>query len=272
MTNQKYKAMQEKIDYDKDYGSSIKNLWVPAPRFVLRRRRILQLTNALPAGKLLETGSGSAALLREFALRNYDCTGYDTSDKARDVAGIMVGALSNVNIVNKEEDSWKQGFDYLLSCEVLEHIDDDQAVLNKWVGYLKTGGIAIITVPCHMRKFGPLDNWAGHIRRYEKLELEQLLDSSGLEITHFETYGYPLANMTSIVRNLIIRKKDINRKHRNHDTATARSGVDRRTENTLYHFQTNIFGRLIMRVSFILQYLFRKTELGDGFIVLAKKR
>lgn len=263
--------MQEKIDYDKDYGSSIKNLWVPAPRFVLRRRRILQLTSSFPAGKLLETGSGSAALLREFALRNYDCTGYDTSDKARDVAGIMVGALSNVNIVNKEEDSWQQGFDYLLSCEVLEHIDDDQAALNKWIGYLKTGGVAIITVPCHMRKFGPLDNWAGHIRRYEKLELEQLLDRSGLEITHFETYGYPLANISSIL-NRILKTRKTSHKNRNSDTATARSGIDRKTENKLYRFQTNIFGRLIMRVGFILQYLFRKTELGDGFIVLAKKR
>ncbi len=272
MTGYKHKAMQEQISYDKDYGPSIKGRWVPAPRFALRRRRILGITQSFPAGKLLEAGPGAAALLREFALRNYDCTGFDTSDEARNVSELMVGDLPNVQILSKAQDDWQQGFDYLLSCEVLEHIDDDQHAINEWVGYLKSGGIAIITVPCHMKKFGPLDDWAGHLRRYEKPELEQLLDKAGLDITHFETYGYPLANITSMLRNLLLKKLATERGNKNFDAATARSGVDRGVESKLYRFQTNIIGRLIMHTGFALQYLFRKIQLGDGFIVLAKKR
>ena len=263
--------MQEDIDYDRDYGSSIKGRWVPAPRFALRRRRIMELTASLPAGRLLETGPGAAALLREFALRNFSCTGYDTSNEARSVAEQMIGDLSNVSIVSQTGDNWQNGFDFLLSCEVLEHIDNDQQALNEWVGYLKKGGIAIIAVPCHMKKFGPLDEWAGHIRRYEKTELVNLLNNAGLEVTYFETYGYPLANITSMLRNRMLKKTETERQNKTTAIDTARSGIERGTESKLYRFQTNLFGRLIMRSAFALQYLFRKTELGDGFIVLAKK-
>jgi 2-polyprenyl-3-methyl-5-hydroxy-6-metoxy-1,4-benzoquinol methylase len=264
--------MQEEIDYDKDYGSSIKGRWVPAPRFALRRRRIMELTASLPPGSILETGPGAAALLREFALRNFNCIGYDTSDEARAVADQMIGDLSNVRIVSQAEDSWRQSFDFLLSCEVLEHIDNDQQALSEWVSYLKTGGIAIIAVPCHMRKFGPLDEWAGHLRRYEKAELVKLLNNAGLEVMYFETYGFPLANTTSMLRNRILKKPESAREDKNVDIDTARSGVERSAESKLYRFQTSLIGRLIMRGAFALQYLFRKTELGDGFIVLAKKR
>ena len=264
--------MQDLINYDKDYGPSIKGLWVPAPRFVLRRRRIMELTASLPAGYLLETGPGAAALLREFGLRNFRCIGYEISDEARSIADQMIGDLSNVSIVSQAEDNWLQGFDFLLSCEVLEHIDNDQQALNEWVSYLKTGGIAIIAVPCHMKKFGPLDEWAGHLRRYEKSELLQLLNNADLEVTHFETYGYPLANITSMLRNRLLKKPETERKNKIADIDTARSGIERGAESKLYRYQTNLIGRLIMHSAFILQYLFRKTELGDGFIILAKKR
>ena len=72
--------------------------------------------------------------------------------------------------------------------------------------------------------------------------------------------------------NRIIKNKITDRQHKNAEVNTARSGIERSAECKFYHFQTNDIGRLIMRTAFALQYLFRNTELGDGFIVLAKKR
>jgi SAM-dependent methyltransferase len=264
--------MNNTLNYDKDYGASIDKLWVPAPRFSLRRRRILQLTKSLPKGKILEIGSGSAALLREFSLRDYQCTGYDTSADTYNVAILMTQDRSNIEIVDKDNQNWENEFDYLLSCEVLEHIVDDQAALIKWANYLKPKGMAILTVPCHMRKFGPLDSWAGHIRRYERDEFEILLDKAGFDIVYFEVYGYPLANITSFLRNKMLYKSEKSRSYKNKNIDTANSGIQRKIESKLYHYQKNIIGRMVMRVSFALQFLFRKTELGDGFIILAKKR
>ena len=37
--------------------------WVPAPRYLLRRDRVLRLLARLPVGRLLEIGCGSGALL-----------------------------------------------------------------------------------------------------------------------------------------------------------------------------------------------------------------
>lgn len=263
--------VKNNIRDDNDYGASINRIWVPAPRFAMRRRRILDLLNGYPVGKLIEIGPGAGALLRDLTQKGFMCTGYDTSPSALKVAKLMVGEFPNAEISHSPSSHWASSFDYLLSCEVLEHIEEDEKALNDWLTYLKSGGFAIIAVPSHQAKFGPLDKWAGHYRRYDKLEFVTLLKNSGLEIIHFESYGYPLANITSFFRNIIIDRSGHMTMAKDNKTDTARSGVERDVESKLYRFQTNFLGRAIMRVAFKIQYLFRNTELGDGFIVIAKK-
>ncbi len=72
--------------------------------------------------------------------------------------------------------------------DVLEHFDDDDAVLRWASSVLTAGGAVALTVPAYPRLFGPVDRMAGHRRRYGRAELEAKLRRAGFEVqvlTHF---------------------------------------------------------------------------------------
>src|SRR3546814_20907381 len=83
-----------------------------------------------------------------------------------------------------------------MAFEVLEHIEDDHAALRQWLGWLKPGGILLMSVPAHPSQWNAADVWAGHFRRYRKRELLGLVEENGLELEHVECMGFPLANIT----------------------------------------------------------------------------
>ena len=71
-------------------------------------------------------------------------------------------------------------FDVLCSFEVLEHIEDDLGELQRWVTHLKPGGMVIVSVPAHRHRFAAADEGVGHFRRYDPVDLVDLLESAGL--------------------------------------------------------------------------------------------
>ena len=83
-------------------------------------------------------------------------------------------------------------FDTIVYIDVLEHIEDDRAELNRAVAHLRSGGRVIVLSPAHQWLFTPFDAAIGHFRRYGRsmveaisppgleLELCRYLDSVGL--------------------------------------------------------------------------------------------
>jgi len=79
--------------------------------------------------------------------------------------------------------------------DVLEHLDDDVIALKEIFKATKTCGGIILTVPQHPWLWTPLDNKAGHKRRYTRRELRSKVQMSGFEIlsiTSFVTMLFPL--------------------------------------------------------------------------------
>lgn len=73
-------------------------------------------------------------------------------------------------------------FDYVICADVLEHIDEDDKVLENIYRVIKRGGKAIITVPAYKSLYGTHDKLIGHFRRYDKDEFVQLARSKGYHI------------------------------------------------------------------------------------------
>jgi SAM-dependent methyltransferase len=73
-------------------------------------------------------------------------------------------------------------YDLVCLFDVLEHVDNDQAALIRVAGLLKPGGRVILTVPAHMRLYGPHDRLLHHFRRYGRTQLKRLLTHAGLDI------------------------------------------------------------------------------------------
>ena len=79
-------------------------------------------------------------------------------------------------------------YDIILMMDVLEHVEDDLALLRDVIPRIKTGGYVLITVPALPFLWSSHDVFLGHYRRYTLNSLKKLiLNSDKLEIlkTHY---------------------------------------------------------------------------------------
>jgi len=73
-------------------------------------------------------------------------------------------------------------FDAIGTFDVLEHIDEDEAVLAQLRRALKPGGLLLLTVPQHPWLWSAADDYACHVRRYAMGELESKILAQGMRI------------------------------------------------------------------------------------------
>lgn len=250
--------------------------WVPAPRYLMRRARIFDLMEGRPAGRLLETGPGAGTLLIEFSRRGFECEALESSEQARALANKLISASGLTAPVHPmPQHGWEGRFDYLFSFDVLEHIEDDKAALTCWASWLKPGGTLLLSVPARKKLWTAGDEWAGHFRRYEWVQLTALLEHAGFEIEVFECYGFPLTNLSEQVSALAAKKSihhqtvsgETDRKANND-----RSGIERQPHIRVFPLLGSAAGRLALRLAFATQKLFLNKDWGSGYIVRARKR
>lgn len=256
------------------YGPEATELgWVPAPRYLLRRQRVFDHLGEGKGRELLDIGCGAGALISELASRGFHCTGLETSEQAQKVARALNSATERTRIVESAEPDWERHFDVILALEVLEHIEDDHGALGEWRRWLKSGGLCILSVPCHMEKWGPSDEWAGHVRRYEDDEFRNLIESQDLKIEAFENYGFPLMPAVDAIRrrhysDAMQRKAGTTSEGKSQNTAE--SGVDRTNLDKIYSFCKTPVGLAMMAGALQLQKMFLNGSRGDGFLVVAR--
>lgn len=85
-------------------------------------------------------------------------------------------------------------WDAILSINVLEHIEDDEAELKRYAGFLRArAGILCLFVPARPEIYAPIDRDFGHFRRYRRRELRDKLEHAGfqvLRLNYFNCFGY----------------------------------------------------------------------------------
>ncbi|HEX2595672.1 MAG TPA: class I SAM-dependent methyltransferase [Luteimonas sp.] len=248
--------------------------WVPAPRYLMRRARILDLARTLAPGRLLEIGPGAGVLLTEFARRGFECEALELSPAARALcAQVFAQRGTSVRLHDHVSAELEGRFDHMFAFEVLEHIEDDVAALRQWASWLKPGGHLLLSVPAHMRLWTARDTWAGHVRRYARDELAARLREGGFEVEAFDCYGFPLTNLSEWVSAPIFARQI----HAGDDAAQARqanndrSGIDRRADVRLFPLVRSLPGKLALKTAFAVQDRFLRTDLGSGYIVKARR-
>jgi SAM-dependent methyltransferase len=82
-----------------------------------------------------------------------------------------------------------KSFDAVLAFEVLEHIEDDQQVLDEIARVLRPGGMVAISVPLHAALWSQLDDACAHVRRYDPAELWEKLRKAGMEPQRYHLQG-----------------------------------------------------------------------------------
>lgn len=72
-------------------------------------------------------------------------------------------------------------FDTVVMLDVLEHIEDDVAVLGKLRRHLHPGGALVIKVPAIPALYNGMDQAIGHYRRYDRQRLAAALREAGFD-------------------------------------------------------------------------------------------
>ncbi len=100
--------------------------------------------------------------------------------------------------------------DSVVFLNVLEHLEDDRAVLKNLFDHVPSGCRIIILVPFGMKLYSDFDKELGHFRRYEKGELEKKMIDAGFKVEH-QFYYNKAGKLAWFVANTLGKQKRLTR-------------------------------------------------------------
>jgi SAM-dependent methyltransferase len=162
----------------------------PAPRH--RRRIVLKLLAGVCYDSCLDAGCAQPYLLASLSKAHKQCYGCDISDGIIEVNRRLLPEVTFAEVdISKATFPGHKTFDVVISCEVLEHIDDWRAALKNLVSMARK--YILITVPSG--KIYPIDEMVGHRRHFEGPELAAELDNCGMRIVRMKRWGWPVHSL-----------------------------------------------------------------------------
>ena len=106
---------------------------------------------------------------------------------------------------------FEEEFDVIGAFDVLEHIAEDDVVLQQMFQAVKPGGGLILTVPQHRFLWSIVDEYSFHKRRYGKTELINKVEYAGFQVmysTSFVSFLLPLMLLSRMKRHVSTEKFD----------------------------------------------------------------
>lgn len=142
---------------------------------------------------ILDVGCGAGTVSLYLANRGANIVGVDISRKAIDSCKKSARILKLTDktqfICNTiEKIKFRQKFDVIICSEIIEHISNDGAFLKRIHKLLKKNRLLILSTPsinAPLYKIGLAQNFdkrVGHIRRYSKQQISDLVKKSGFRI------------------------------------------------------------------------------------------
>lgn len=158
--------------------------------------------------------------------------------------------------------------DAAVSMMVAEHVPDDVAFVRSVVSVVRPGGQVIIGVPGRRDRWGYEDEVVGHLRRYERADLDNLLRAAGLEHVRVISAAVPVANLLYHVGNRMVQRgtsAEVRKQTMEEQTST--SGIRDIPWKTVFPpWCALLLNRYTMFPLFILQRLFYRSSLGITLI------
>jgi SAM-dependent methyltransferase len=164
----------------------------------------------------------------------------------------------------------KKTFDCVLACEVLEHVPDDAAFLQRLYAALNDHGQLVLSVPARMKYWSLHDCIAGHLRRYERDNLVALMNTVGFKGMRVYAYGFPFVNLLQIPRILLARRRFSQNMKLSLAERTKMSGIAQTAD------LNPLLGLVINPVTIyplaLFSTIFQRLDWSDAYLVTAVKR
>jgi SAM-dependent methyltransferase len=165
--------------------------WYSGRRALVRRRM-----RGVPAGRALDVGpgpGGNAAVLRDLG---WQVTGVELTE-----VGARLCAERGIDVVRGDATCLPvpdRSVDLVMSTDVWEHVEDDETVAAESFRVLRPGGRLLVAVPAGMDMWSGHDVALGHVRRYERQGLLDLVERHGFvvhDITSWNVLLRPVARL-----------------------------------------------------------------------------
>jgi SAM-dependent methyltransferase len=188
-------------------GNILQNLYL--------KERLKSYSKSFSEKTFLEIGSGNGYVSSVFLKMGWKGIGIDLNESACE----NNKKLNQTYIQDKKyqvvcENFLKynpqQKFDVIISCMVIEHLIDSEleAFINKMKNLLNANGVIILQVLANMKFWNIEDEIAGHIKRYEKYDVDNLCNCYNLRMAHLAALNYPLSNLLFNLSNYLIKKNE----------------------------------------------------------------
>jgi len=138
--------------------------------------------------RVLDIGSGYGTFINFISNKEY-VAAIEPSEECYNYLTARFSSKKNIELVKADVTApetlgglREKGIDTVICLNVLEHIEDDKKAVRNIREVMKPGGKFILFVPALNAIYGTLDEALGHYRRYEKKELELMLNEAGFKI------------------------------------------------------------------------------------------
>jgi SAM-dependent methyltransferase len=240
------------------------------PRYLFRRHAILRV---LHSGKtFLEVGPGNMQLTQE--LLNHFQRG-TVIDYSRDIWSVYemldlsIRSRLELLVIDFLTYDLRKTFDCVLACEVLEHVPDDAAFLQRLYAALNDHGQLVLSVPARMKSWSLHDCIAGHVRRYERDGLVALMNTVGFKSIRVYAYGFPFVNLLQIPRILLARRQFSLKMKLSLEERTKMSGIAQTAD--LNSFLGLVLNPLTIYPLALFSTIFQGLDWSDAYLVTAVK-
>ena len=152
-----------------------------------RRHLLARAASGLIPGIALDIGAaggGNTRVLRELA---WQAVALEYGGE-----GAEVCALRGIPVVRADATRLPvgpAGLDLVVAFDVLEHIEDDKAAVRGVFEALRPGGRLLVAVPADPALWSAHDEAVGHVRRYTRQTLYDLLAGSGFEVGRMRSWN-----------------------------------------------------------------------------------
>jgi len=150
--------------------------WYKERRAILAR----ELRKLPAAGQALDIGAAGGGNTRVIQAHGWRAVALEYSDSVADIA--KARGISAIR-ADARDLPLKSGTCGLVTAfDILEHIEEDYLATAEIFRVLKPGGTTLIAVPCDMALWSAHDVEVGHVRRYTRPDLINVVQKAGLTV------------------------------------------------------------------------------------------
>lgn len=186
-------------DYS-DYWAHLGNSHASHPgnrfRYEMIARQVQRLSREF--GRVIDCGCGDGSLLTRLS-REVRCGAMYGIDVARSpvTASVCPDLQFTLQDLGRPlAPCLRGGFDLVLCSEVIEHVPDDQAVIDNLAALARPGGIVVLTT--QTGRIYRTEQFLGHLRHYDLRPLAARVEAAGLHVESSFRCGWPWLNLQKI--------------------------------------------------------------------------